>query len=96
MKPLLFVGLRLVRVQAREPYNAGLSVEEDPRGLVIANVRNDSVAESAGLQKDDEIVSLAGKPVKVNNWLAALARFKTGDQVPIVVKRDRRTIRRHW
>jgi len=88
-----FVGLRLVRVQAREPYNAGLSVEEDPRGLVIANVRNDSVAESAGLQKDDEIVSLAGKPVKVNNWLAALARFKTGDQVPIVVKRDRRTIK---
>jgi len=88
-----FVGLRVVRAQAREPFNAGMSVQEDPGGLVISNVQNDSVAENAGLQKSDGIVSLAGKSVTQQNWLTALARFKPGDQVPIVVKRDRRTIR---
>ena len=88
-----FVGLRLVRTQAREPYNAGLTVEEDPRGLIVSSVRSDSVAENVGLQKDDEIVTLAGKQAKRESWLATLARFKPGDQVPIVVRRDRRTIK---
>jgi predicted metalloprotease with PDZ domain len=88
-----YVGLRLVRVQAREPYNAGISIEWDsPENLVIANVRNDSAAEDAGLQKGDEIVTLAGKSVKLDTWLATLARFKAKDRVPIVVKRDRHTL----
>ena len=28
-----------------------------------------------------------------DSWLKTLARYKTGDAVPIVVKRDRRTIK---
>jgi predicted metalloprotease with PDZ domain len=90
---LAYVGLRLVRSQASEPYNAGISLDwEDPRAVIIGSVRNGSVAEVAGLQAGDEIISLGGKPVKRENWLLALARYKPKDRVPIVVRRDRRTI----
>jgi predicted metalloprotease with PDZ domain len=85
------VGLRLVRAQAKEPFNAGMSVSFDTTA-VIENVRNGSPAEAAGLQKNDEIVSLAGRPFKRDTWLQTLARYKQNDNVPIVVKRDRRTI----
>ena len=92
-KAFAYVGLRLVKTQAKEPFNAGLSIEfDDPRAAVVENVRNYSPAEDAGLQSGDEIVSVAGgKPAK-DSWLKTLARFKTGDSVPVTVKRDRRTI----
>lgn len=86
-------GLRLVREQARQPYNAGIGVNWDEGGrLVVALVRNGSPAEDAGLQEGDEIVSLGRKSVTLENWLFSLSRFKQGDRVPITVKRDRRTI----
>lgn len=89
-----YVGLRLVRTQAREPFNAGLSLQFDnPRAPIIENVRNGSPAEDAALQSNDEIVSLAGKEVTKESWLKTLARYKPGDSVPIIVKRDRRTIK---
>ncbi|HET9525786.1 MAG TPA: PDZ domain-containing protein, partial [Pyrinomonadaceae bacterium] len=87
-----YAGLRLVKTQSKEPFNAGLSIEFDEIA-VIENVRNYSPAETAGLQKNDEIVSLAGKKI-TKDWLKTLARYKKGDSVPIVVKRDRRTIKR--
>jgi predicted metalloprotease with PDZ domain len=88
-----YVGLRLVRAQSREPYNAGISLDwENPQNLIIGNVRNGSAAEAAGLQAGDEIVSLGGKIVKRQNWLATLARFKPKDRVTVVVKRAGRTI----
>ena len=92
-KAFAYVGLRLVKTQAKEPFNAGLSVEfDDPRAVIVENVRNYSPAEEAGLQSGDEIVLVAGgKPAK-DEWLKTLARFKTGDSVPLTVKRDRRTI----
>ena len=92
-KAFAYVGLRLVKTQAKEPFNAGLSIEfDDPRAVIVENVRNYSPAEEAGLQSGDEIVLVAGgKPAK-DEWLKTLARFKTGDSVPLTVKRDRRTI----
>ena len=89
-----YVGLRLVKTQAKEPFDLGLTIEfEDPSEGVIQNVRNNSPAEDAGLQANDELVSLAGKPVTRASWLKTLARFKVGDSVPVVVRRDRRTIK---
>jgi predicted metalloprotease with PDZ domain len=82
-----------VKTQAKEPFDAGLSIQfEDPLRAIIENVRNNSAAEDAGLQNGDQIVSLGGKDV-TNAWLKTLARFKTGDSVPVTVKRDRRTIK---
>jgi predicted metalloprotease with PDZ domain len=89
---LSYAGLRLIKTQAREPYDAGLSIEfEDTIGM-IENVRNGTPAEDAGLQPGDEIVSLAGKGI-TKQWLKTLAGYKTGDSIPISVKRDRRTIK---
>ena len=66
---------------------------EDEESAVIGSVRNYSPAEDAGLQAGDEVVSLGGKNIKKENWLLALSRYKEGSRIPIVVKRDRRTIR---
>lgn len=89
-----YVGLRLVKTQAKEPFDAGLSIEfEDPRTAMIENVRSNSPAEDAGLQSKDQIVSLGWKEVTKDSWRKTLARFKPGDSVPVTVKRDRRTIK---
>ncbi|HKG45902.1 MAG TPA: PDZ domain-containing protein [Pyrinomonadaceae bacterium] len=89
-----YVGLRLVKTQSFEPFDAGLSLEfENPREPTIENVRNNSPAEDAGLQAKDQIVSLGGKEVSENSWRMTLARSKPGDSVPVTVKRDRRTIK---
>ncbi|MCA1576424.1 MAG: PDZ domain-containing protein [Acidobacteria bacterium] len=88
-----YAGLRLVKTQAKEPFNAGLSIELEDDVAIIENVRNYSPAETAGLQKSDEIVSLAGRKV-TKEWLKTLARYKKGDAVAIVVKRDRRTLKK--
>ena len=86
------VGLRLVKTQANEPFDAGLSIEFGEHAAVIENVRHNSPAEDAGLQANDEIVSLGGRKISEKSWLKTLARFKTGESVPIVVQRDRRKI----
>ncbi len=89
-----YVGLRLVKTQSDEPFDAGLTLEfEKPREVIIENVRNNSTAENAGLQTNDKIVSLAGREVTKDSWQRTLARFKPGDSVPVTVKRDRRTIK---
>ena len=88
-----YAGLRVVKSTAKEPFNAGLSIEFEGDVAMIDNVRNYSPAEAAGLQKNDEIVSLAGRKVTKDSWLKMLARYQKGDAVPIVVKRDRRTIK---
>ena len=87
-----YVGLRLVKTQAKEAFDAGLSIQF-ARAPMIENVRNNSPAEDAGLQAGDEVVSLGGKDVTKDSWRKTLARYKTGDSVPITVKRDRETIK---
>ncbi len=88
-----YVGLSLIREQARQPYSAGIALEwEEKDGATIASVRNGSPAEDAGLQEGDEITSLGRKSVSPANFLVSLGRFKQGDRVPITVKRDRRKI----
>jgi predicted metalloprotease with PDZ domain len=89
-----YAGLRLVKTQAKEPFNAGLAVEFEGDAAVIESVRNYSPAENAGLQQNDEIVSLAGKRVMKDTWLKTLGRYKQGDSIPIVVKRNRRTLKK--
>jgi len=89
-----YMGLRVVRETAREPYNLGISVDwESLSPLEIATVRMNSPAEDAGLQEGDEILTLGRKNVTRTNWLVSLSRYKQGAQVPVTVKRDRRTIK---
>jgi predicted metalloprotease with PDZ domain len=88
-----FVGLSLVREQARQPFNAGIGLDWQGKGsLTIGVVHPNSPAEDAGLQEEDEIISLGKKNISRENFLVSLARYKQGDRVPITVKRDRKTI----
>jgi predicted metalloprotease with PDZ domain len=88
-----FLGLALVREQARQPFNAGIGIDQDDaESLTIGVIRPKSPAEEAGLQEGDEIISLGRKTISRENFLVALSRFKQGDNVPITVKRNRRTI----
>src|SRR6185503_5041194 len=87
-----YAGLRLVKTQAKEPFDAGLSLEFEDRVATIENVRNGSPAEEAGISAGDELISLAGREV-TKDWLKSMARYKPGDSIPITVKRDRRTIK---
>lgn len=90
---LAFAGLNLVREQARQPFNAGIALDwEKATNLTIGIVRNNSPAEDAGLQEGDEIISLGKKNVTRENFLVSLARYRQGDRVPIVVRRDRQTL----
>ncbi|MGH9882285.1 MAG: M61 family metallopeptidase, partial [Pyrinomonadaceae bacterium] len=72
-----YVGLRLVREVAGEPYSVGVSLDEAiPESVVIDNVRPNSPAEDAGLQRDDEITSIGGKKVSRENWVRAFSRYR--------------------
>lgn len=87
------VGLRLITQPAREPYNGGISLDnETPELVIVGNVRPNSAAEDAGVEHGDEILSLGGKTVTKQNWQRLLARYKEGDRIPISLRRDRRTI----
>jgi Predicted protease with the C-terminal PDZ domain len=89
-----YVGLRVNKTPQKEPFNAGLSMQFDnPRGPVIENVRNNSPAETAGLQSGDEVITVGGRSASKNTWLTTLARYKSGESIPITVKRNRRTIK---
>lgn len=87
-----YVGLRLVREQASEPFNAGMSVSWENDDVTLGDVRHDTPAEDAGLQRDDELLTIGGKRVTRENWLKLLARYESGDRVPVMVRRDRKRI----
>ncbi len=86
-----YAGLKLARQPQAEPFTAGILVNDDSPATIM-NVVNGSTGEAAGLEAGDLIQSLGGKPVSKGGWLKALAKYKEGDKVPVVVKRDRRTI----
>lgn len=89
-----YMGLKLVRAQSREPYNAGISLDwEHPEAFEIQNVRHDSPAEDAGLQRGDEVLLLGGRKVTRENWLLILGRYKPGARVAVSFTRDRKTLK---
>jgi len=88
-----YLGLRVARTQARQAFDAGVTVDFQKKGNpTISAVRTGSPAEDAGLQSGDEIIALGGRRIARENWLVALSRFKRGERIPIAVQRDRRTI----
>ena len=88
---LAHAGLRLTRRPASAPHTAGIALEGGD-ALVIRNIRPDSAAERAGLNRGDRLVSIGNEPVTGANWRSVLNRQRAGDRVPVTVRRDRRTI----
>jgi hypothetical protein len=67
---------------------------EDIKGVKLNGVREGSPAEKGGLQKDDVIVGFGGKPVgTIYDYTDSLARYKPGDTVEVVVKRDGKEVK---
>ncbi|MDX6692526.1 MAG: hypothetical protein QOF02_129 [Blastocatellia bacterium] len=88
---LATVGLRLVRAPAPQAFTAGITLDhENPTSLRIVAVRSDSPAENAGVDRDDELVSIGGTDVNRGNWAATLNRYKEGARVPLVIRRNGR------
>lgn len=68
----------------------GATVSSDATGrVVVADILETSDAWRRGLRYDDEIVSLAGRPVRsVNAFKNVLGTLPAGWQVPLVYRRD--------
>ncbi|MBA2504076.1 MAG: M61 family metallopeptidase [Pyrinomonadaceae bacterium] len=90
---LAAVGLRLARTSAAEAYSAGIMLDAEARDARILTVANNSPAEEAGLSEGDVIISIGNTPVTLQTWRNVLNRFKQNAHVPVVIKRDRRTVR---
>jgi serine protease Do len=64
-------------------------LDEDTKGVAIADVLKDSAAEKAGLKRYDVIIELDGKSVEDDNeFLNRVSMLKPGTKVKIVVLRD--------
>ena len=86
-------GLRLVKSTSSQPYAGGIVIDqEDRRSLRLGALRNDSPAERGGLQQGDELLAIGGTPVSRDNWRTVLNRFKSGDRVPVNVRRLRENL----
>lgn len=90
---LAFVGLRLARRADEPPHDAGISLDRrDPQTPRIASVRTGSPAEAAGLRQGDALVKIGDSYVTTANWRAALNLFRSGERVPLVFRRARKTV----
>ena len=90
-----YVGLRLVKTQAKEPFDAGLSIEfEDPReGIIRERSQQLACGRCRVAERTMRSCRSEGKQVTKDSWMKTLARYKPGDSVPVTVRRDRRTIK---
>ncbi|MDA3838539.1 MAG: trypsin-like peptidase domain-containing protein [Candidatus Delongbacteria bacterium] len=69
----------------REP----LGLDEDQNGILIATVEKDTPAEKAGLQADDIIIEMNGKPIEtLEKFRFELAAFEPDEKIKFVVLRD--------
>jgi predicted metalloprotease with PDZ domain len=88
------VGLRLARAPAKRPHTAGIGIDYGALPLLrVGSIANGSAAERAGLRQGDQLVSVGDKTdVTIANWQEALGAYKTGDRVPVTVRRSRQTV----
>jgi hypothetical protein len=63
--------------------------DDDTKGVKLEGVREGSPAEKGGLKGGDIIVGFGGKPVAtIYDYTESLGRYKPGDSVEVLVKRD--------
>ncbi len=63
--------------------------DDSVKGVKLSGVREGSPAEKGGLKGGDVVVGFGGKPVAtIYDYTESLGRYKPGDAVEVVVKRD--------
>lgn len=67
----------------------------NPQGAAVSAIAPGSPAQAAGLRPGDELVSIAGTPIRSVDDVAAVVARSLGREVPVVVERggERRTVR---
>jgi serine protease Do len=76
----------------RGPY-IGVRLDEDDAECRIAEVDKDSPAEKAGLKADDVVIRFGKEPVEdLEDLLTLIKERKPGDEVPIRVRRGKKTL----
>ncbi|HKP37869.1 MAG TPA: PDZ domain-containing protein [Pyrinomonadaceae bacterium] len=87
------VGLRFIR-EASAPVTVGIGGDESERiNFKIASVRLNSPAAAAGIQQGDVITSFGGTRLNPANLQKTVARYKPGDQVPVILSRGGKIVR---
>ncbi len=82
-----YIGEKLRQVNSTNPRDV-LSA-----GVVVSQVVPGSPAAAAGLQPNDRIVSIGGKPVRnIFQWEAERLNLRVGDRVPLLVRRGNREV----
>lgn len=77
------------RHEPPRPLLLGVRIEDDPAGVRIRSVMEDSVAASTGLEADDVITSASGIETRVPGDLQAVVRRQQpGNVMPLTVLRD--------
>lgn len=72
-----------------EPQRLGILIAADEHGVRVVSVMEESLAETLGLQRDDLIVEVAGRPVRRPGELTDLVRRQTpGTLLPLTVTRN--------
>jgi hypothetical protein len=70
------------------------SYDDDTKGVKLSGVREASPAEKGGLKAGDVVVGFGGKPVAtIYDYTESLGRYKPGDTVEVVVKRDDKEVK---
>lgn len=84
-----FLGVRLQALN--DDLKEALDLDDDVRGVLIAEVLDDSPADEAGLEDGDVIVSLDGEDMRsVKDLISAVKDHSPGDKVEISFMRDGR------
>ncbi|MGA8880530.1 MAG: PDZ domain-containing protein, partial [Azonexus sp.] len=72
-----------------EPPRLGITLEDDNKGLRIAQVKAGSLAEKSGLQAGDRILEMAGRPgTNSNEAVTVIRRQPPGTWLPLRVARN--------
>jgi uncharacterized iron-regulated protein len=72
-----------------EPPRLGITLEDDNKGLRIAQVKPGSLAEKSGLQAGDRILEMAGRPsTNSNEAVMVIRRQPPGTWLPLRVARN--------
>jgi predicted metalloprotease with PDZ domain len=85
-------GLKFIR-EPRGPVTVGITADEEEKTTFkVAAVRPNSPAAAAGLEDGDMITFFGSTRLTPANLLKTVGRYKPGDQVPLVVQRNGKTM----
>jgi membrane-associated protease RseP (regulator of RpoE activity) len=86
---LLFSGVCAEAQEAQKPFlGIGFSESQSPAGIIVNYTVDGGPARAAGLQPNDVIVKISGKPVSFASFHSHLAEFKPGERLDMEIVRN--------